>query len=93
MEAKGLLSQENLILAGDFNFTTRIDKVWHEVALSDPLVDFFKNIFTSNNLVDVMPAMLFPSWRNGRRGMKEIQKRCVDDTSIRLWLQACYILL
>jgi hypothetical protein len=74
MEAKGLLAQENLILAGDLNFTTSIDEVWGEVALSDPLVDFFKNLFTSNHLVDVMPAVLLPTWRNGRRGRRRSRK-------------------
>jgi hypothetical protein len=49
--------------------------VWGEVALPDPLADFFKNLFTSNQLVDVKPAVLMPTWRNGRRGVEEIHKR------------------
>jgi hypothetical protein len=75
VEAKGLLAQDALILAGDLNFSTSIDEVWGEVALSDPLADFFKNLFANNQLVDVMPAVLMPTWRNGRRGVEEIQKR------------------
>jgi endonuclease/exonuclease/phosphatase family metal-dependent hydrolase len=75
LNAKGLLALENLILAGDLNFTISPEEVWGEMALADPLADFFKNLFLSNHLVDVMPAVLLPTWRNGRRGEEEIQKR------------------
>jgi len=72
VEAKGLLAQDNLILVMDLKFSTSPDEVWGEVALPDPLEDFFKNIFTFNQLVDVKPTVLMPIWRNGRRGVEEI---------------------
>jgi hypothetical protein len=75
VEAKGLLAQDDLILAGDLKFFTSTNEVWGEVALSDPMADFFKNLFANNQLVDVKPTVLMPTWRNGRRGVEEIQKR------------------
>jgi hypothetical protein len=75
VEAKGLLAQDALILAGDLNFSTSLDEVWGEVALSDPLAVFFKDLFANNHLVDVVPAELVPTWRNGRSGVDGIQKR------------------
>jgi hypothetical protein len=75
VEAKGLLSMDTLILAGDLNFSTRSDEVWGVGALIDPLVGFFKELFANNHLVDIQPAELVPTWRNGRSGGQGIQKR------------------
>jgi hypothetical protein len=44
-------------------------------ALPDPLAGFFRNLFGKNSLVDVQPAELVPTWRNGRIGTHGIQKR------------------
>jgi len=72
VDAKGLLAQNNLILAGDLNFAISEDEVWGEVALPDPMSYFFKNIFLSNGLVDIQPTVSMPTWRNRRRGGEEI---------------------
>jgi len=61
VEDKGLLVQDNLILARDLKFSISTDEVWGEVALPDPLEDFFNFFFTSNQLVDVKPAVLMPT--------------------------------
>jgi hypothetical protein len=58
VEAKGLLSMDALILAGDLNFTTSFDEVWGVGALMDPLAGFFKELFAKNHLVDIQPAEL-----------------------------------
>jgi endonuclease/exonuclease/phosphatase family metal-dependent hydrolase len=71
----GLLALDDLILAGDMNFTTSSEEIWGESALADPLAGFFKEIFTKNNLVDVAPAEVVPTWRNGRSGTEGISKR------------------
>jgi hypothetical protein len=63
---KALLSLEALILAGDLNFTTSSEEVWGVGALMDPLAGFFKELFAKNILVDIQPAELVPTWRNGR---------------------------
>jgi hypothetical protein len=75
VEAKGLLAQSDLILAGDLNFSMGIDEVWGATALIDPLAVFFKDLFANNHLVDVVPAEVLPTWRNGRSGVDGIQKR------------------
>jgi hypothetical protein len=41
----------------------------------DPLAIFFKEIFLKNHLVDILPADVVPTWRNGRIGEDEISKR------------------
>jgi hypothetical protein len=74
VEAKGLLALNNLILAGDLNFSDSIEEVWGVVALPDPLAVFFKNLFSTNRLVDIKPVVILPTWCNDRKGKEEIQK-------------------
>jgi hypothetical protein len=38
-------------------------------------VDFFRDLFASNNLFDVQPSCLVPTWRNGRSGTAAIARR------------------
>jgi hypothetical protein len=45
VESKGLLAQDDLIMAGDLKFYTSIDEVWGVGALSDPLASFFRDLF------------------------------------------------
>jgi exonuclease III len=71
----GLLAAKNLILAGDLNLTTSPKEMWGEKALIDPLLSFFNHIFYKNSLVDLKPAELLPTWRNGRQGPASIAKR------------------
>jgi hypothetical protein len=74
VESKGLLAHDAPIIAGDINFTTSYDEVWGVGALTDPLAGFFRDLFVKNHLVDVHPADLVPTWRNGRSGVHRIQK-------------------
>jgi hypothetical protein len=45
--------------------------------------NFYREIFSSNNLIDVKPAKLVPTWRNGRVGLDSIARRldrfCVSE--------------
>jgi endonuclease/exonuclease/phosphatase family metal-dependent hydrolase len=75
LEAKGLLDQSNLILAGDLNFSMGVDEVWGVSALIDSQATFFRDLFTKHHLVDVKPSEVVPTWRNGRFGVDGIQKR------------------
>jgi hypothetical protein len=96
VETKGILARDDLILAGDLNFTTSVDEVWGVGAFPDPLEGFFRNLFDKNHLVDVQPAELVPTWRNGRLGAHGIQKRLdrvyvsealmVESTRYRSWV-------
>jgi hypothetical protein len=71
----GLLAAKNLILAGDLNLITSPKEMWGDKALSDPLSNFFNHIFYKNALIDMKPAELLPTWRNGRQGSASIAKR------------------
>jgi endonuclease/exonuclease/phosphatase family metal-dependent hydrolase len=75
VEGKGLLAKGDLIIAGDLNFTSSVVEVWGATALLDPLAAFFKEIFLRNQLIDILPAEVAPTWRNGRCGADEILKR------------------
>jgi hypothetical protein len=69
LDRAGLLVVEDLILAGDLNFTTSTEEIWGENARADLAVGFFKQLFSKNHLVDVTPDVVVPTWRNGRSGL------------------------
>jgi hypothetical protein len=75
IDGRGILALEYLIMVGDMNFTTKSEEVWGVSALEDPLVGFFKEIFSKKKLVDVAPTEVVPTWRNGRYGFEGIAKR------------------
>jgi hypothetical protein len=75
VEARGLLDLENLIIAGDMNFTTSVGEVWGASATQDTLEDYFTTLFLAHDLVDYAPDILAPTWRNGRVGSYSISKR------------------
>jgi hypothetical protein len=101
VEAKGLLDLNNLIIAGDFNFSTGIDEVWGVSALIDSHATFFRDLFLRHHLVDVKPVEVVPTWRNCRIGADGIQKRLDrvyasaellnDSTLFRSWVDHPFI--
>jgi hypothetical protein len=64
-----------LIVAGDFNLTTRVDEVWGALTHLDKLAGFFDDLFQENHLVDLLPNVLVSTWTNGRAGVDCISKR------------------
>jgi hypothetical protein len=71
----GLLDGTNLIIVGDLNFTTNIGEIWGSSASMDPLTNYFTMLLQNHNLVDLPPAAIVPTWRNGRTGLDVISKR------------------
>jgi len=59
-----LLEKQNLIVPGNFNFTLSANEIWGDIALSDPTTLQLKYIFLHNNLVDLLPTTVVPTWRN-----------------------------
>jgi hypothetical protein len=70
----GILSTNNLIMAGDFNIILYSDEAWG-VNRSSFIDDYFKDLFASKNLIDIKPPKLVPTWRNGRLGQNAITRR------------------
>jgi endonuclease/exonuclease/phosphatase family metal-dependent hydrolase len=71
-----MLVHGDLIIVGDMNFTTNSKAFWGVTALVDPLAAFLKVFFfVFNQLVDISPTKVVPTWRNGRTGVDEIVKR------------------
>jgi len=75
MEGSRLLPHKDLIIDGDMNLTTSSKEVWGQSAQVDSLVGYFKSLCIKNNLVDVDPIEVMPTWQNGRSGDDNIAKR------------------
>jgi hypothetical protein len=71
----GLLAIPNLILGGDLNFILSADEHWGGPFLPGPAEATYKEIIASNNLIDIQPIRLVPTWRNGRAGPDAIARR------------------
>ena len=74
MRDGGLLKTTGLIIGGDLNFTISAREVWGSARL-DPDADYFHDIFRVAGLIDVEPAVIRPTWQNGRGGSDGIGKR------------------
>jgi hypothetical protein len=59
----------------DFNFTLSEGESWGSNGHPDPLASFLKDTFTAGGLVDILPEVLVPTWRNGQQGADGISKR------------------
>jgi hypothetical protein len=71
----GVLSLPNLILGGDLNIILTADEHWGGPFLPGSSEAFYRDLFASNNLIDVQPPCLVPTWRNGRTGTAAIARR------------------
>jgi exonuclease III len=71
----GLLAKPNLILAGDFNLTLSSVDTWGSHSSLDVVALHFSVIFQLHNLIDLLPAEMAPTWRNGRSVSTCISKR------------------
>jgi hypothetical protein len=71
----GLLSLPNLILGGDLNIILAAGEHWGGPFLPGPTEASYRELFASNNLIDVQPPCLVPTWRNGRTGKEAIARR------------------
>lgn len=70
----GILSANNLIMAGDFNIILDSEEAWGATNTGF-IDDFFKDLFSSKNIIDIKPSKLTPTWRNGRLGQHVISRR------------------
>eukprot|EP00253_Pinus_taeda_P030057 PITA_30057 len=73
--SKSFLKDKSLVLGGDLNFSIGRAEAWGPSAREDPLSDFFLNMFTVNNLIDINLLKLKPTWRNRRTGDARVAKR------------------
>jgi hypothetical protein len=68
LNASGLLDRRNLIIAGDFNFTTGSDEIWGPSGLIDSQAQYFRELFMRHHLIDIKPPEVVPTWSNCRWG-------------------------
>jgi hypothetical protein len=71
----GILSLKNLIIGGDLNLYFEAAESWGGAPGLVPSGARFKAIFENNSLLDIRPAILSPTWRNGRLGLHSIARR------------------
>lgn len=75
LSSDGLLDTPNLIIGGDLNITLSTDEHWGGNNSIVTNASFYNGLFTSKNLIDVLPCKIVPTWRNGRSGMDVIARR------------------
>jgi hypothetical protein len=64
VEGSGLLNVKNLILAREFNILLSPEEAWG--GLRSGLVDdYYNDLFQSKHMIDIKPAKMVPTWRNG----------------------------
>jgi len=70
-----VLDIENLLIAGDLNFTLNMDEIWGLNKRKDPLAEKLKNELLCRNFVDILPAQMHSTWENGRSDKAYVAKR------------------
>lgn len=68
------MNLNDLIIAGDLNFTCQASEIWGSSARMDDLGDFFSQLLLDIDFVDVLPHKLAPTWTNGRFGREGVHK-------------------
>lgn len=87
----GILELQNIIVVSDMNLTLYASKCRGQKGKLEPLANFFKDLFTSNILLDIVAFPLFPSWINGRAREEGITKRInrfLVHSSLSMWINA-----
>jgi len=64
-----------VIIGGDLNFSLGPSEIWGPQARVDTLTDFFTHKLMNQNLIDIEPISIKPTWRNKRTGENRVAKR------------------
>jgi hypothetical protein len=75
LDDSGILSIPSLIVGGDLNIILSATENWGGSYVPGATEYFYRNIFVTNKLTDILPAQLVPTWRNGRSGPDAIARR------------------
>ena len=69
------MNRESVIIGGDLNFSLGHSEIWGPHAQEDSLAGYFTQKLVENNLLDIEPIKLKPTWRNNRGGDRRVAKR------------------
>ena len=65
----------NLIFGGDLNYSVGFSEIWGAKARVDSLSDYFTTLMDGFGLVDIVPAVILPTWSNHKVRGENICKR------------------
>ena len=58
-----------MFITGDLNMALHSFKNWGTVIPSDPLEEYFLDLFKEYQLVDIVPPKITPTWRSKQVGV------------------------
>ena len=64
-----MFSLENMVISGDLNMALHYFKNWGIVIPSDPLEEYFLDLFKKYHLVDIAPPKISPTWKSKQGGV------------------------
>ena len=70
-----ILSQENIIIGGDLNFSLGFGESWGSMAQVDAITGYMTDLLERHNLIDVPMNKPLPTWRNRRVGEAALARR------------------
>ena len=87
IEACGILSLQNILIAGDLNCVLHDSEIWGDKGRRDPLMEDIKKILRNSRSSDISFIDNCPTWLNGRKGGEFIGKvldRFIVSNNLRL---------
>lgn len=60
-QSSRLLSRDDIIVAGDLNFTRLSQEIWGPTARMDVLADYFSELLLNNDLIDIYTGVITPT--------------------------------
>ena len=88
---KDFVTNREVILGCEFDLFLGCAEVWGSKIVLDALESFFINAFVQNDLLDISPIKLSPTWRNKRTGENRVSKRLDRFLVVDRLVLECYL--